>query len=99
MKKVKLMLLSLSVLAVVAGALAFTAKGNLKFCTAAIEGSSPFCNKACPTYVTTLTTVAPNTFICTAPTSNNSDFPCKVGGNPLNGDISCGTNSSHVRFE
>lgn len=79
MKKVKLMLLSFCVLAIVAGALAFKSKGNLKFCYAAVETSSPFCGteqspKACPNY--TSRGASGSTFLCTTPTTGNIGSEC-----------------------
>jgi hypothetical protein len=49
MKKVKLMLLSLSVLAVAGGALAFKVKQDLSYCTAPTVIGIPCKELACPT--------------------------------------------------
>jgi len=81
MKKVKLMLLSFSVLAVVAGALAFRAKGTRDMCYAAKNPSPPFCGtilmpKACPNRTTKGSFLSGTPPICTAPTSGNSSSPC-----------------------
>ena len=76
MKKVKLMLLSLSILAVVGGALAFTAKGSNKFCTAVINPANPYCNKACPNFTERLLANAGD-FICTTTTTGVLLRPCK----------------------
>ena len=79
MKKVKLMLLSFCVLAIVAGALAFKSKGSLKFCYAAVETSFPFCGteqnpKACPNFANK---VGPGTtWLCITPTSGNVGSEC-----------------------
>jgi hypothetical protein len=61
MKKIKLMLLSFSILAVVGGALAFTAKDGYRYCSAPTVGGS--CDHACPNRVQ-LTETQPGIFIC-----------------------------------
>jgi len=78
MKKVKLMLLSLSILAIVAAALAFTVKGNARLCTALPDSSFPFCDKDCPNdnRKLKLNTGSGNS-LCTAPTNGNSANPCQ----------------------
>jgi hypothetical protein len=55
MKKVKIMLLSLLVLAVVGGAMAFNARTTTKFCTIAPnqDGSCPTSPASCPITATT----------------------------------------------
>jgi hypothetical protein len=76
MKKVKLMLLSLSILAVVGGALAFTAKTGQKFCTAKYTNACP---QKCPTPAQ-LKDGSSSDFVCTTPTTNDIDHPCDVSG-------------------
>jgi hypothetical protein len=81
MKRVKLMLLSFSVLAVVAGALAFNAKGTTDMCYAATVAGPNYCGttlspKSCPTRTTKGDFKSGATFVCTAPTSGNSNSPC-----------------------
>ena len=76
MKKVKLMLLSLSILAVVGGALAFTAKksGTL-YCTAdtiLVDGVTT-CPEFCPTQARLQTQTGSN--VCTT-TANATGSPC-----------------------
>ena len=64
MKKVKLMLLSLSVLAVVGGTLAFTAKTGAMICTAPVDSQGH-----CPTYCDIAlkkSNTNPGEFMCTA---------------------------------
>jgi len=83
MKKVKLMLLSFSVLAVVAGALAFNVKGTRDMCYAATSGTSNFCGttsspKACPNRTLKGGFLSGTTFICTTTTSGDSNNPCNV---------------------
>jgi len=63
MKKVKLMLLSLSILAVVGGTLAFTAKTGAKICTAVVDSQGH-----CPTYcdiAAKKSNTNPASFMCT----------------------------------
>ena len=97
MKRVKLMLLSFCILAVVAGALAFKAKGTLDFCTAPTKSINPTLacpsNYACPTENTKLL-ANDGAFICTAATSGFAATPCKVNGNPSGATILCGTTSA-----
>jgi hypothetical protein len=66
MKKVKLMLLSLSILAVVAGALAFKVNTGVQICTAAVKTDGT-CPAFCPS-PRFLADTPPTQFICTAPT-------------------------------
>jgi hypothetical protein len=69
MKKVKLMLLSLSLLAVVGGALAFKASRLTPFCTAAVPGLPRTCpDVECPNAIInqTTTTNVNFAFICTS---------------------------------
>jgi hypothetical protein len=73
MKKVKLMLMSLSVLAVVGGALAFSAKTGAKICTVDVN-SDGSCPQFCASLRQKSTTNA--TFICTAPTIVNGIDLC-----------------------
>jgi len=95
MKRVKLMLLSFCVLAAVAGALAFKAKGTLKFCYVAANTSGPdFCKdngtiKKCPTETIKGNTTTGQFFFCTTPTTGNSSSPCAVSGI----DKDCGATS------
>jgi hypothetical protein len=81
MKKVKLMLLSLSVLAVVGGALAFTAKNSPKVCTVVADQNANCPELFCPD-LASIKATTDNIWLCTTP-SVNSD--CKVPGttNPL----------------
>lgn len=68
MKKIRIMLLSLAVLAVVGGALAFKAKGSLQLCTSLpINGVCP-ANQTCPNFVGA-TTVQPTIWVCTTTTN------------------------------
>jgi hypothetical protein len=96
MKKVKLMLLSFSVLSVVAGALAFKARTGLDYCTAPTKSTNPStaCAKKCPTRHTNLKEDNTATFICTAPTTG-SITPCQVSGV----DIDCSAASVQVKPE
>jgi len=76
MKKVKLMLVSLSVLAVVGGALAFTSntsKSGSLFCTIDyVSGGLP---AFCPTPARLKNPVG-SELIATAPTNGDPDAPC-----------------------
>lgn len=67
MKKVKLMLLSLSIFAVVGGALAFTVKDLDRVCTAKVN-SNGSCPQFCPTPKNLATLNPTGAFVCTAPT-------------------------------
>jgi len=88
MKKVKLMLVSLSVLAIVGAALAFNVKGDQRFCTAATVNSS--CqNVFCPSDKTG-DPLAGQPFICTTPTSGIVATPCK---NAVGATLPCNATS------
>jgi hypothetical protein len=77
MKRVKLMLLSLTVLAVVGGALAFNVKGITKYCTASPD-SFGNCPATCVNYQPNgLQFNAPSPLICTTTTSGINIRPCK----------------------
>jgi hypothetical protein len=90
MKKVKLMLLSLSVLAVVGGALAFTAKQTFRYCTAPTVSGQQCKNIACPTENARITTVDPTIFVCTAAT---------IGGSQPCSGVNCETTSVGIKVE
>jgi hypothetical protein len=88
MKKIKLMLLSLSIFAIVGGVLAFTTKTGQKNCTAPVNSDG-----SCPTYCPNLSQQSnmPTTvFICTAATIPDGIDPCHyANGEPVH----CGVNS------
>ena len=71
MKKVKMMLLSLSLVAVVGGALAFKATYTTPFCTAALP-ENEICDIACPNPVASTST-------------SNVQFPVVCTANPAPG--------------
>jgi hypothetical protein len=77
MKKVKLMLLSLSILAVVGGALAFTAKTGPLYCTAntVLVNGVTTCPDFCHTEGKIQAGVGTDN-ICTTTTSADPDNPC-----------------------
>jgi hypothetical protein len=81
MKKVKLMLLSLSVLAVVSGALAFKVKQGQQFCVAAASSTS--CPVNCPNLLAITDPVSPNDFICTAQSVDNGCTNVKCAFGPI----------------
>lgn len=67
MKKLKVMLLSFAVIAVVGGALAFKTKYSVSYCTAAtVAGNPPTCPAHCPTLIESQKIVSTGTFVCTA---------------------------------
>lgn len=79
MKKIKLMLLSLSILAVVGGALAFTAKEGTFYCTALPEDG--ICPQDCPVSASIKAPVLATDFVCTTPTITNGLDNChKLSG-------------------
>jgi hypothetical protein len=86
MKKVKLMLVSLSVLAVVGGALAFTAKSGTQFCSTLADQSSVCANFTCPN-LAKIKATTDAVFICTAQSVDNVCNPGGVtvqcAGNPI----------------
>jgi hypothetical protein len=81
MKKVKLMLLSLSILAVVGGALAFTARSGITYCTAPTVNELNQCNTTCPDPAKL--NVTGEVWICTTPTSLDAAHPCERDGAAL----------------
>lgn len=92
MKRVKIMLLSLALFAVVGGALAFKAKYNIKFCTAPTEvGKACTQVAACPNLVVNSTTTndAGIQFVCT---TTPQDGQC-----PTN--IKCTTTSTKLKID
>jgi hypothetical protein len=79
MKKIKIMLLSLALVAVVGGALAFKVRGTTTYCTAAV-GASGTCDFACPNKKTGNPGGA--NFICTTiPRDNNGVLVCTDASN------------------
>jgi len=88
MKKAKIMLLSIALVAVVGGALAFKAKGTLKYCYtfATQPGGSgtpfvcPAAPQACVYGTFTDVNIQVPTTICTTPTGGNID--CDVDDCP-----------------
>jgi len=85
MKKMKIMLLSFALLAIVGGALAFKAKGHIAYCTADPESgnacivSGQTANKACPNRIILTNQVGGTqtrfTYCYTTPVAGRSD--CK----------------------
>jgi len=67
MKRIKFMLSSLALVAVLAGALAFKAKYKVNYCTAAIPDILTCTQVACPNLVTSTTVGVPagTPFVCT----------------------------------
>ena len=67
MKKIKIMLMSLALLAVVGGALAWKAKvgGTLTYCTAPTNASGPVCPQFCEALITTGAIHNQAAFVCT----------------------------------
>lgn len=80
MKKVKLMLLSLSILAVVGGALAFTAKTGTTYCTADVD-SNGNCPAICP-LPGKLSPVITTKFVCTTTSVGTAADPCNQVNGP-----------------
>jgi hypothetical protein len=77
MKRIKLMLLSLTVLAVVGGALAFNVRGVTKYCTATPDVFG-ICPAVCVDFQTKGLVFDPNApLVCTTTTSGISTRPCK----------------------
>jgi hypothetical protein len=89
MKKMKIMLLSFALLAIVGGALAFRAKTTIAYCTAEVEESGPACkinsvNKACPNriFLTTAAGTPRFTYCYTTPVAGRTDC-LDASGNQL----------------
>ena len=77
MKRIKMMLLSLALFAVVGGALAFKAKFRTDYCTAPLQANGT-CGIACPALTASTTIGAQQQpFICT--TTPNPQFDCSDG--------------------
>jgi len=94
MKKVKLMLLSFTVLATVGGVLAFNVKGPLRFCTAATVNNSCI-NVFCANDKTgSLHSGSP--WMCTTPTSGLIFNPCK---NSSGTTLPCNTASVQIHLD
>jgi hypothetical protein len=74
MKKIKLMIASLSILAVVGGALAFSTNTGTTYCTADLVNG--VCPQDCPN-LGRLKAGFPDNFVCTTTTSGLSTRPCK----------------------
>jgi hypothetical protein len=66
MKRIKIMLTSLALFAVVGGALAFKANYAQSFCTAAPGTGTNACLKACPTRIDNQAIGGSGTLVCTA---------------------------------
>jgi hypothetical protein len=93
MKRVKIMLMSLLVLAVVGGALAFKAKFEEDYCTTlavqTVAGGAFTCNSTngnrltCPNYedLVTTTTQGNLNIVCTTTTNGNIQNPCSPVNN------------------
>jgi hypothetical protein len=77
MKRIKLMLLSLSILAVVGGALAFTVKTSPLYCTAntVLVNNVTTCPVFCPDEGK-IQIGAGTDYICTTTTSQDPEDPC-----------------------
>ena len=80
MKRIKLMLTSLALFAVVGGALAFKANFDQSFCTAFPDGTgTDACLKACPTRIDNRQILPTGTLVCTAnfPGSSCDNVQCE----------------------
>jgi hypothetical protein len=93
MKKIKLMLASLSILAVVGGALAFSTNTGTTYCTALPENGD--CPQECPT-TAKLKAGGQDDFVCTTTTSGVSTRPCKDGSGVI---LTCITTSVNSTIE
>lgn len=91
MKKIKMMLMSLALLAVVGGALAFKAKFNAKFCTTAAVLNAqnvkvcPNAPSYCPNLLQASTTTTQNEdaiYCTTTPIVVNNQSTCFVDNQP-----------------
>ena len=87
MNKLKVMLLSFVLVAVVGGALAFKAKYDISYCTAPTDPGAVSCpsTKACPNLTIHSYICSTGTFVCTA--------------NPVVGrcsGVECGTTSAQI---
>lgn len=91
MKKVRLMLLSFTVLATVGAALAFNANGLVRFCTAAIVNNSCI-NVFCANDRTGNHDSTFGLWMCTTPTSGNVTNPCPP-------TVPCNTASAKIRLD
>lgn len=87
MKKIKIMLMSLLILAVAGGALAFKAKFSKEYCTTlaktTVQGGALTCKDAfgvglfCPIDSPNITTIGGvGNFVCTTTTNGNPADPC-----------------------
>jgi len=88
------MLLSLSILAVVGGALAFTVKSGTRFCTA-LPVSNACTNVVCPTG-TPLQAGGVGEYLCTAPTIIGGFDECHVTQQQ---PVQCGSTSANSAIE
>jgi uncharacterized membrane protein len=101
MKKMKIMLLSFALLAVVGSALAFKAKFTKNYCTADPEASPNFCkiaglNKACPNIVQLTTAPVQTNFYCyTTPIAGRTD--CKKADGVT--DLQCITTTTSFKVD
>lgn len=98
MNKIKLMLLSLSILAVVGGTLAFKAKTGTQYCTTLPifdATGNTICPEKCPNRAY-LKVGLPMDRICTTTTSGNPVAPCQNG---LGEYLDCATIAYHSTIE
>ena len=93
MKRIKLMLLSLALFAVVGASLAFKARFSKNYCTSAYQNQA--CTlQACVNHRANSTTVgADDVLVCTT-TAPNADCTTQVGTNII--DITCTTTSTSL---
>ncbi|NII25841.1 hypothetical protein HB364_12150 [Pseudoflavitalea sp. X16] len=80
MKRIKFMLLSLSLVAVVGGALAFKAKYTTAYCVAALPavGTCGQANKFCPNKIDFQTTTETGDFVCTTTPDAAGNCPANL---------------------
>jgi len=94
MKRIKLMLLSLKILAVIGGALAFTAKTGPSYCTTSTVDGISCENLSCPIF-NRLKETSGN-FLCTTTSTFVASRPCRfANGNVL----PCATTSAQLTIE
>jgi hypothetical protein len=101
MKKIKIMLLSFALLAIIGSALSFKAKFTKNYCTADLEGSPNFCkisglNKICQNYVQLTTAPPQSNFYCyTTPLLGRSD--CKKADGMS--DLQCNATTTSFKMD
>ena len=96
MNRLKVMLLSLALFAVLGGALAFKAKFQTHYCSAPTQQNFACAALTCPNFTVSTTRLATGDFFCTTPAPNDE---CTYLDGSVIKSITCTTTSTKLKID